>query len=90
MLQWKHYRLMPQRGIGSFLQIIRNRVTVIGAGPAGITAAACLSQRGLKVDIFEAKGNLRGLILYGIQPDKVDKREALRVGKSKIFIEGEL
>jgi glutamate synthase (NADPH/NADH) small chain len=54
------------------------RVAVIGAGPAGITAARFLSEIGIKVDLFEAERQPGGLITYGIRPDKVDKEKARR------------
>jgi len=37
------------------------RVAVIGAGPAGITAAYQLSKRGVDVDVFEASAEVGGL-----------------------------
>ncbi|HEY5923852.1 MAG TPA: FAD-dependent oxidoreductase [Kofleriaceae bacterium] len=37
------------------------RVAVIGAGPAGITAAYQLAKRGVDVDVFEASGEIGGL-----------------------------
>lgn len=37
------------------------RVGIIGAGPAGLAAAARLSEAGVRVDLFEASDNLGGL-----------------------------
>ncbi|MBS1984698.1 MAG: FAD-dependent oxidoreductase [Bdellovibrionales bacterium] len=37
------------------------RVGIIGAGPAGITAAYELSKRGVQVDVFEAADNVGGM-----------------------------
>jgi protoporphyrinogen oxidase len=39
----------------------KKRVAVIGAGPAGITAAHELSKKGYEVHVFEASGNVGGL-----------------------------
>lgn len=39
----------------------RKKVAVIGAGPAGITAAYELAKRGVEVDVFEASGSVGGL-----------------------------
>lgn len=58
--------------------IFKNRVAIVGAGPAGLTAALYLSQQGVKVDLFDAEEFPGGLITYGIRPDKVDKKKALR------------
>jgi protoporphyrinogen oxidase len=37
------------------------RIAVIGAGPAGITAAYCLTKRGIPVDVYEADGTVGGM-----------------------------
>ena len=42
------------------------RVAVIGAGPAGLTAAVCLAQQGYKVTVFEREGEAGGLLRNGI------------------------
>jgi glutamate synthase (NADPH) small chain len=42
------------------------KVAVVGAGPAGITAAADLARCGHKVTIFEALHNPGGVLTYGI------------------------
>ena len=39
----------------------RKKVAVIGAGPAGITAAYELAKRGVEVDVFEATSSVGGL-----------------------------
>ena len=38
------------------------RVAVIGAGPAGLAAMACLAKRGYGVTIFEARGEIGGAL----------------------------
>lgn len=42
------------------------RVAVIGSGPAGLTCAAFLARRGVKVTIYEKHDNLGGLLTHGI------------------------
>lgn len=37
------------------------RVAVIGAGPAGMTAAYLLARRGIPVEVFEKAGSVGGL-----------------------------
>ncbi len=44
------------------------KVAVIGGGPAGITIAVILAQRGYKITIFEGREKLGGIMRYGI-PD---------------------
>ncbi|MGI4738456.1 MAG: FAD-dependent oxidoreductase [Janthinobacterium lividum] len=53
------------------------RVAVIGAGPAGISAACELRALGHVVDVFEAKAQPSGLTLYGVAPYKITNEEAL-------------
>jgi len=45
-----------------------HRVAVIGAGPAGLTAAFYLSKKGHQVTVFEAREKPGGMLRYGI-PD---------------------
>jgi NADPH-dependent glutamate synthase beta subunit-like oxidoreductase len=63
------------------------RVGVVGAGPAGLTAAFYLKKRGHDVTIFEAKGKPGGMMRYGIPsyrlPEEILDKEinqVLRVG----------
>jgi NADPH-dependent glutamate synthase beta subunit-like oxidoreductase len=42
------------------------RIAVIGGGPAGLTVASDLAQRGFQVTIYEAKDRLGGMLRYGI------------------------
>jgi len=44
----------------------KERVAVIGGGPAGLTAAADLRKRGYAVTIFDARPKLGGMLRYGI------------------------
>ena len=53
------------------------RAAIVGAGPAGLTAAWYLLDRGFKVDLYEAEEYPGGLVTYGIRPDKVNKERAL-------------
>jgi glutamate synthase (NADPH/NADH) small chain len=50
------------------------RVAVVGSGPAGLTAAASLAQRGHKVTIFEALHVAGGVLMYGIPEFRLPKR----------------
>lgn len=52
-------------------------VAVIGAGPAGISAACELRALGYGVDVFEAKAQPSGLTVYGVAPYKITNEETL-------------
>ena len=49
------------------------RVAVVGAGPAGLSAAATLRRRGWTVTVYERERNVGGLLRYGIPCFKLDK-----------------
>jgi len=55
------------------------KVAVIGAGPAGITAAHCLSVKGHKITLFEREDRLGGMLMCAIPeyrlPRKILSRE---------------
>ena len=53
------------------------RVAVVGAGPAGISAACELRALGHAVDVYEAKSQPSGLTVYGVAPYKITNQEAL-------------
>ncbi|MGG7179068.1 NAD(P)-dependent oxidoreductase [Clostridium paraputrificum] len=44
----------------------KNRIAIIGSGPAGITIAFILSQKGYKVTLFDAHEKIGGVLRYGI------------------------
>jgi glutamate synthase (NADPH/NADH) small chain len=50
------------------------KVAIIGAGPAGLTAAADLAKLGHKVTIFEALHLAGGVLVYGIPEFRLPKR----------------
>jgi glutamate synthase (NADPH/NADH) small chain len=68
------------------------KIAVIGAGPAGLTAAADLAKLGYDVSIFEALHEPGGVLTYGIPefrlPKKIIHREIERIKKLgvKIFL----
>lgn len=49
------------------------RVAIIGAGPAGLSAACRLNARGYEITIFDSKPMPGGLLRYGIPNFKLDK-----------------
>ena len=53
------------------------KVAIIGAGPAGLSAACELRTMGFAVEIFEAKAKPTGLTVFGVAPYKITNEEAL-------------
>jgi NADPH-dependent glutamate synthase beta subunit-like oxidoreductase len=51
----------------------REKVAIVGGGPAGLTAAFHLRQAGYAVTIFETKEKLGGLLRYGIPSYRLGK-----------------
>jgi glutamate synthase (NADPH/NADH) small chain len=49
------------------------KVAVIGAGPAGLSAAACLNRKGYEVTLIDRMPSAGGLVRYGIPNFKLDK-----------------
>jgi len=52
-------------------QATLEKVAVIGAGPAGLAAAAGLAMKGYSVTTFESKPKAGGVLTYGIVPDRL-------------------
>jgi NADPH-dependent glutamate synthase beta subunit-like oxidoreductase/ferredoxin/coenzyme F420-reducing hydrogenase delta subunit len=59
--------------------IYKEKIAIIGAGPAGLTAAVDLIRLGYPVIVFEAKKDPGGMLRYGIPvyrlPERILKRE---------------
>lgn len=51
----------------------KERVAVIGAGPAGLGCADILVRGGVQVDVFDRHPEIGGLLTFGIPPFKLDK-----------------
>jgi heterodisulfide reductase subunit A-like polyferredoxin len=49
------------------------RVAIVGSGPAGLTAAYFLAQKGHQVEIFEAASEAGGMLRYGIPSYRLPK-----------------
>ncbi len=49
------------------------KVAVLGAGPAGLAAAAELRKRGFGVEIFERADSMGGVLTQGIPPFRLDR-----------------
>ncbi|MCR5487900.1 MAG: glutamate synthase subunit beta [Lachnospiraceae bacterium] len=69
------------------------RVAVVGAGPAGLSAADALNQRGHLVTVYEREEEIGGLLMYGIPNMKLDKsvikrRRELMEAEGIVFVTG--
>jgi len=75
----------PQRAASS-----DKRVAIVGAGPAGLTAAADLAKLGHEVVVFEALHKPGGVLIYGIPefrlPKKIVESEAEYIEKLGVEI----
>ena len=49
------------------------KVAVVGSGPAGLTCAAFLAMKGIKVTIYEKNKKLGGILQYGIPEFRLEK-----------------
>ena len=68
-------------------------VAVIGAGPAGLSAAVTLRRKGWAVTVYERRANIGGLLRYGIPCFKLDKalidrRRAILEAEGITFVTG--
>ncbi|HBU0448955.1 TPA: NAD(P)-binding protein, partial [Klebsiella pneumoniae] len=51
----------------------RERVAIIGAGPAGLGCADILARAGVQVDVFDKHPEIGGLLTFGIPSFKLEK-----------------
>jgi glutamate synthase (NADPH/NADH) small chain len=64
----------PRSSLPALPQPTGKQVAIVGGGPAGLTAAADLVQRGHRVVIFEALHRLGGVLSYGIPEFRLPKQ----------------
>lgn len=60
------------------------RISIIGAGPAGLACADVLARNGVKSLVYDKQPNIGGLLTFGIPQFKLDKEI---VGKRKNILE---
>ena len=69
--------------------VAKKRVAVVGAGPAGLTAATVLAERGHDVHLFDAASELGGQLNMAKQvPGKEEFHEMLRYFKRRVEVTG--
>jgi glutamate synthase (NADPH/NADH) small chain len=68
------------QGLDSTPEIQPNskKVAIVGSGPSGLTAAACLALKGYQVTVFEALHVAGGVLIYGIPEFRLPKRIVAR------------
>ena len=67
----------------------RKRIAVVGAGPAGLTAATVLAERGHEVHLFDAAAELGGQLNMAKKvPGKEEFHEMLRYFKRRVEVTG--
>lgn len=52
---------------------VKDRIAIVGSGPAGITISFILAQRGYKVTLFEKNEKIGGVLRYGIPEFRLPK-----------------
>lgn len=52
---------------------LHGRIAIVGSGPAGITIAFLLAEKGYKITIFESKEKIGGVLRYGIPEFRLPK-----------------
>ncbi|MEM2088802.1 MAG: FAD-dependent oxidoreductase [Thermoproteota archaeon] len=66
---------------------IKGRVAIIGAGPAGLTAAGSLVCEGVEVDVYDMLPEAGGLLLFGIPEFRIPKK-GVREGVKELVEKG--
>ena len=62
----------------------RQKVAVVGGGPAGLTCSAFIARKGYRVTIFEKQDTLGGILTHGIPEFRLD-RAVLQASIQKIL-----
>lgn len=79
-----------EQELSDSLDLSEKKVAVIGSGPASLTCADELAQRGIKVTIFEALNKPGGIMTYGIPefrlPKEVAEKEIAAVANENITL----
>eukprot|EP00457_Paulinella_chromatophora_P000125 gb/GEZN01000125.1/.p1 GENE.gb/GEZN01000125.1/~~gb/GEZN01000125.1/.p1 ORF type:complete len:2037 (+),score=381.77 gb/GEZN01000125.1/:97-6207(+) len=72
-----------EKEIPALAEPTNKKVAIVGAGPAGLVAAAGLAQRGHEVTVFEALHGPGGVLIYGIPefrlPKAIVARETMHI-----------
>ena len=66
-------RFIPEKIVPSLDGKFDDKIAIIGAGPAGLTAAYYLALMGYKPTVFEKNARPGGMMMYGIPSYKLEK-----------------
>lgn len=66
-------RFLADKEVELALGRVREKIAVIGSGPAGLTVAALLARQGYRTTIFEARPQPGGVLRYGIPEYRLPK-----------------
>lgn len=68
------HRFVPEIVVASNLGRWQEKIAVIGGGPAGLSCAFYLAQKGYYPTVFEKNERAGGMLTYGIPSYKLDKK----------------
>ena len=66
-------RYIPEKVVPSLKGEFNEKVAIIGAGPAGLSCAFYLAQKGYHPTVFEKNERAGGMLVYGIPSFKLEK-----------------
>ena len=66
-------RYIPEKIVPSVYGEFKEKIAIIGAGPAGLSAAYYLAVMGFKPTVFERNKKPGGMLMYGIPSYKLEK-----------------
>lgn len=69
----KETRFIPKKVIPKVQGEFEEKIAIIGAGPAGLSCAYYLAERGYKPTVFEKNERPGGMLVYGIPSYKLEK-----------------
>ena len=66
-------RFIPKKVVPTLAGEFKQKIAIIGGGPAGISCAYYLAEKGYKPTIFEKNEKLGGMVVYGIPSFVLEK-----------------
>ena len=66
-------RFIPKKVVPSVRGYFEEKIAIIGGGPAGLSCAFYLAEKGYKPTIFEKNERAGGMLVYGIPSFKLEK-----------------
>ncbi len=66
-------RFIPKKVVPSVRGYFEEKIAIIGGGPAGLSCAFYLAEKGYKPTIFEKNEHAGGMLVYGIPSFKLEK-----------------